>query len=283
MVGPSWNKYLSLNQISLRHERPITFVLSQWQIDQNTVNVKYCIFRTCMFITFFVSWVFSIVNEKTYDGSTKWPIYLTNWGFTICMIQALLACIMLTVCCVTRKKQWQDSVLKIYPVYWLLNVVATPVAFTITVIYWSLIYNAEHASLDAMNFLVHGVNSLLMLLDLLVVAHPVKIFHFLYPLALSLIYAIFTYVYFISGGLSKDGTRYIYPIIKWDKPGTTTLVCLGVMVFLIVLHLFTFGMFKLRIRTYEFIFTRRRPSSSPKSPSLGLKAYENSALTTETV
>ncbi|KAF7280190.1 hypothetical protein GWI33_006316 [Rhynchophorus ferrugineus] len=278
MVGPSWKKYFSLRQVSLAHERPITFILSQWQTDRNVPNIKYCIYRVCVFLTFFVSWVFSIANEKTHDGSTKWAIYLTNWGYTICMLQALSVSIMILISCILPKRQ--GTILTLYPVYWLLNIIATPVAFTITVIYWTLIYNAEQAKLDAMNFLVHGCNSILMYLDLWVVSHPVKIFHFLYPLALSFIYAIFTYIYYACGGVSKDGTPYIYPIIKWDQPSKTTLVCFSVMVFMILIHICTFGMYKGRLYIYELIMSRKTlPPKSPQDP----KGYDNTGMTTETV
>ncbi|XP_060516254.1 protein rolling stone-like [Cylas formicarius] len=282
MLGPSWKSYFSVTQFSLKHDRPVAFIVSQWQHDKTTPNFRYLIIRLSILIFFFVSWVFTFIGGDEFPRSAKWPIFLTNWGFTLCTLQALVAAGMLSVAVLAErlpsKSHWREKALTLYPFYWVLNGIATSVAFTVTIMYWAIIYNAEHARFDAMNFLVHAANSILMFVDLWLVSHPIRILHFLYPLLLSLAYTIFTIIYFVSGGLSRDGTPYIYPILKWDNPGSTTLVCLGVMAFLLFLHLCTYFVYLLRLKIYEILFLPKMepPKSSPKG-------YVNEGMANDTV
>jgi len=285
MLGPSWRQHFNLKQFRPYHERPATFIVSQWQHDKTTPSIKYCLYRTSIFIIFFVSWMVTLIKSESPAEKPRWPIYLTNWGFTLCMVQAMLVSIMLVVSViaekVTSKKHWREKILKLYSTYWVINIIATPVAFTISIIYWSLIYGAEGAPLTGLNVMVHAMNSILMFIDLWIISHPVHILHFIYPLLLSLTYTIFTIIYFIAGGTTKTGSRYIYPILKWDQPGKTTGICLGVMVLMIFLHILTFFIYKIRMKLYEI---RYLPSIDPPVPEKEQPVgYVNKAMANEFV
>ncbi|XP_066158615.1 protein rolling stone-like [Euwallacea fornicatus] len=253
ILTQSCKKHLTLKPFNLKHEPSTDFIISQWQCDRTSPTIAYGFYRISMFVIFFVSWIFTYLKESP-AGKPRWPIYLTNWGFTLCLIQSLLCSVMVVGSLLgdrlASKNSFKEKVLKLYRVYWITNVTATPVAFTISIIYWSLIFKAEGANFTAMNFIVHGLNSIVVLLDLCIVCHPVKIFHFIYPLLLALCYTIFSITFYVAGGTTKTGSRYIYPILKWDQPGRTTGICAGVMVLMIFLHLFTFLLYKLRMRLY---------------------------------
>ncbi|KAL1492820.1 hypothetical protein ABEB36_011002 [Hypothenemus hampei] len=254
MLGRNFRKHLTLKPLRLQHDSPTEFIVSQWQHDKSKINLKYCVYRVSIFIIFFVSWIFTYLKEPPI-GKPRWPIYLTNWGFTLIMLQNLLNSIMLIVSLISEKvinkSDLKEKIVRIYPVYWAFNIISTPVAFTISIIYWTLIFGAEGATFTAMNFIVHGLNSIITIIDLCVVCHPIKIFHFIYPLLFALSYTIFTIIFYIAGGTTKTGSRYIYPILKWDQPGKTTGICAGVMGLMIVLHLFTFGIYRARIKLFD--------------------------------
>ncbi|XP_066248383.1 protein rolling stone-like [Euwallacea similis] len=275
---------LTLKPFNLKHEPTTDFIISQWQYDRTSPSIVYASYRVSIFIIFFVSWIFTYLKEPP-AGKPRWPIYLTNWGFTFCLIQSLLSSLMVVGSLLgdrlASKNSFKEKALKLCRAYWITNVIASPVAFTISIIYWSLIFKAESANFTAMNFIVHGLNSIVVLLDLCVVCHPVKIFHFIYPLLLALCYTIFSITFYVAGGTTKTGSRYIYPILKWDQPGRTTGVCAGVMVLMIVLHLFTFLLYKLRVRLYtHFIcpkvdspLSEKEQNESPRSNQD--EAFEN--------
>lgn len=54
---------------------------------------------------------------------------------------------------------------------------------------------------DAANVLTHAINSVLMLLDILIVSHPMRIYHVVQPMAFGLIYGVFSFLYYICGGV----------------------------------------------------------------------------------
>lgn len=87
-----------------------------------------------------------------------------------------------------------------------------------------------------LDFLVHGMNSIAMLLELLVVLHPMYILHVIYSLLIGLIYLIFTLIYYAAGGTDKHGNSYIYKILNWDNPGATMIIVVGIIVLAVILH-----------------------------------------------
>lgn len=53
--------------------------------------------------------------------------------------------------------------------------------------------------------MAHVLNSVIMLIDLMVVGHPIKLGHVYYTMGIGLIYSIFSAIYFLAGGT----TRYV--------------------------------------------------------------------------
>lgn len=72
---------------------------------------------------------------------------------------------------------------------------------------------AEINKVDAVNLMVHVFNSLIMLIDLTVVGHPIQLNHAYFTMGIGLAYSIFTAVYFLAGGT----TRYTECILNSKK------------------------------------------------------------------
>jgi hypothetical protein len=73
---------------------------NQWQ-KKAEVSVIYLVYRWAFGILFLGVWIWSIIsaakqNTPVENYLSKWPIYLTNWGYTLCTIQALLAAGLIT-------------------------------------------------------------------------------------------------------------------------------------------------------------------------------------------
>lgn len=51
------------------------------------------------------------------------------------------------------------------------------------------------------NLWAHAFNSVCMLFDCFIVAFPTRLMHFVYPLAVGLIYGLFSLIYFWAGGV----------------------------------------------------------------------------------
>lgn len=115
----------------------------------------------------------------------------------------------------------------------------------------ALIFSGNTSTLDV---LIHGGNSVGMLLELLIVRHPFYFFHFIYTIAVGLLYLMFMIAYYFLGGVDAVGNNYIYGVLNWEHPDKASLVALGILVLTIFLHIMTCIIQKLRYRVYKKVF-----------------------------
>lgn len=66
---------------------------------------------------------------------------------------------------------------------------------------------------------MHGGNSLIMVVELALTAHPLRAAHALYGASAGLAYGIFSAFYWAVGGTDRIGKSAIYPALDWNKPG----------------------------------------------------------------
>ncbi|KAJ8973482.1 hypothetical protein NQ317_006910, partial [Molorchus minor] len=172
---PEIQRLFTWQQLYPLHENHVLFVVSHWQFDKSKPSFIYLLYRTLLAAFLVATWWVSL-EEK------KYPIYLTNWGYTMCLLQILLAFFMVFFCLSIR-------------VYWITHVAATSAGFVITLIYWTVLYKPDK-TFTALNFYVHGSNSIVLLIDLLIIGHPVRFLHFVYPVLFGLAYIIFNVAYY---------------------------------------------------------------------------------------
>ena len=101
-------------------------------------------------------------------------------------------------------------------------------------------------SVNMMTVQVHLVNSVYVLLNLAITHRPTRLQHAYQPLAFLLLYATFSVIYYLSGGLTVTGADCIYPFLDWDKPGYTLVVGFIVIVCVFVIHFVFWAIYKLR-------------------------------------
>lgn len=99
-------------------------------------------------IFFVTTWLISLLQaEVNTNSNARWLIYLTNWGYTVCTAQSIFSVIMITSALLAeRRNSAKEDYLtsKLYKTYWAVNELATVVAFTITILFWSLIYEGTY-------------------------------------------------------------------------------------------------------------------------------------------
>jgi hypothetical protein len=92
------------------------------------------------------------------------------------------------------------------------------------------------------------MNTVIVIIDLLIAGHPVRLLHAYQPAVLAFIYSGFSAMYYLSGGTNRDGSPKIYPLLNWSKPHWAILATLGASIFLVIIHIFFWLMFLLRRR-----------------------------------
>lgn len=262
MVGKgSIADHFSLDNLKPLHHEPILFVVSHWQCNKKQPGVFYLIYRSAVAAFFLTTWGMS------FGASGSWAIYLTNWGYTLATLQAtfgfILSCGTVLSHAFTANNV-HDIFLKLYPIYWVLHQMAVPIGFMITIIFWTLLF--EDMPFTALNFYVHGSNSILLFIDLLVIGHPIRIFHFVYPLIFGILYAIFSVAYYYYD-INRGGSGYVYFILDWNKPFQTILVVLGVALLLVVLHLFSFVIHKVKLIVHNRLYPESIKSTTNNTQS----------------
>ncbi|XP_075975272.1 protein rolling stone-like isoform X3 [Anticarsia gemmatalis] len=253
MLGRMWQA--SRRALNLEHSPPHQFACCQWQKSTHQPSTAYLIYRWVLFISVVSIGIASFACQRLplkYDGPKvelnyfKWFIYFTNWGFLLIALQSGLA---LAVVHTYRAEKYnapceEDEI----PIplsrrvrtpllcrsYWLAHNIATDLAFVISLVYWTLVHDPKIHEINALNILVHGGNSLLMLVELAVTAHPVRAAHALYSAGAGLAYGVFSAFYWAVGGTDRIGLPAIYPALDWNKPGSAfgfVSLCAVVMVF----------------------------------------------------
>ncbi|XP_046999853.1 protein rolling stone-like isoform X3 [Schistocerca americana] len=204
MMKGFWKKAFSAEHFKIDHQTANIFVKSQWQL-RDGISVPYLLYRAVVAIFFLAVFIVSLLGTSMMQKKSvlgwKWLIYLTNWGITMCTIQAIFGLVIVYIAKLKEKHQI-----------------------------------SEQHPLDAVNILTHAMNGIMMTIDLLIIAHPLRISHMYLPLFFALVYVIFSGIYYLAGGTDRFGRTYIYDILNWEKTGYAFLACLLGLIFIAVMH-----------------------------------------------
>jgi hypothetical protein len=77
---------------------------------------------------------------------------------------------------------------------------------------------------DFSNLKGHVFNTMLVAMDLVMVAHPVRLLHVYQPMALGLAFFSFSSVYYYLGGTNRQLEEAIYPAFNWRRPLQATFM-----------------------------------------------------------
>ena len=94
---------------------------------------------------------------------------------------------------------------------WAVETVASNLSMFVTVVYWSAVHSyVIHYKLlrdDTDRFLNafnHSCNTILSLLDLVISARPVSLFHVYLPMIYGVLYSLFSFIYWQLGGRKRS-------------------------------------------------------------------------------
>ncbi|XP_011260162.1 protein rolling stone isoform X2 [Camponotus floridanus] len=259
MVSKFWCHEIGRRWRQGKQEPPQARVLTEPKC-QSHVATWYLFYRWIIFLVwagFIICSVFEFGSYKPLFQYEKWPIYLTNWDILLGFTQALIGGILVS-------KRWRLQKIPGFDpcglklksterLYWFLYVVTTNLAIGVTFCYWFTVYNPEIHQLDPLNIMMHVCNSVLMLVDFVVTSIPFRLRNFWWCLSIAIFYCVFTAIYYIAGGLDKNGYHYIYRVIDWKRPPRTLLVCVGGCTFITVLHCVGCMLADIRDRIYRKI------------------------------
>ncbi|GFS16080.1 protein rolling stone-like [Elysia marginata] len=136
-----------------------------------------------------------------------------------------------------------------FKISWLLSDIITPVAPIVTVVFFGALWTGF--PLDIFNINTHALNSVLVFLDQVISARPIRLLHVVAPIIYGFVYNIFNLIYWTF----DHEEHLIYPgVIDWNTPGRTILNVFAIAFVLIpttTFMWFLFYRFKLAIYTWR--------------------------------
>lgn len=100
--------------------------------------------------------------------------------------------------------------------------------------------------LDALNLMFHAFNSVFMVIDLFLVAHPFRLLHCYWPLLITMCYVVFSFIYYESGGTDRFDRPFVYPLLDWRVPKRTAVSSVFGLVFVLIVHCVAWFLFLIR-------------------------------------
>ncbi|XP_035454064.2 protein rolling stone isoform X1 [Spodoptera frugiperda] len=228
----------------LEHPSPSNFYVSCWQSSRSAAPLL--LLRTFLFLFSTCVLLASIAVPLTLNKHFgHWFIYLTHWGFLLIVLTTGFGT---SVSAYAFYKKPIDATFGLpwyVKTYWILYNITIPVSFLITVFYWGILKTSANtvnfAPNPVLDIMLHGVNSAVMLVELVCSAHPSRLMHVMQPLYFAGAYMLFSVIYFFAGGLDPWGNPFIYPVVDWSKPEQTMVVITLTALFLALMHVLTVG------------------------------------------
>ena len=220
----SWKK-LSLNFNHGEEGLDKSWILPQWIL----LLVRLILATFCIVI---------IIVSGVRKSDPRWFIYLTNWSFLL-LTMAMVGLALISIIHAKGKtesttasretslgKQSHNGVITDYERspqaesdpnradtksliwykkgVWFLWIVASNAALVVTLNYWILVFEPPT---DFMDIAVHALNSVVMLVEFFLASTPVRVLHVLYVMIFSVVYSLFTIIYWAAGGVTVDVTH----------------------------------------------------------------------------
>ncbi|XP_077284977.1 protein rolling stone-like [Arctopsyche grandis] len=268
-----WKRHFKVSMFSLEHNDPSRFVHGPWR-RRSMVHPLFLIYRLVIAIVMIGVTVWSM--SDFWNGG-KWFIYLTHWGLSISMLEAVIGAVLVfhayrkqtkpvDSCSSLDVSVTNDGSMPLtYKIYWIIYNIALPNAFYISAMYWGLIHDPNnkeaHGSLP-LNYMTHAGNSVIAFLELLLGGPPSRLLHFVQPLAFGLIYMVFNILYWAFGGTDPKGHSWIYEALQWENPGRSTALIFISAALLILCHILVTAIAGLRSRLSRKFREKSKSASS---------------------
>ncbi|VDL93187.1 unnamed protein product [Schistocephalus solidus] len=200
-------------------------------------GIVYTIYRFII-ATLLLTWMacelpYKLHNQKS-DRPFIWFTFASNWSFIISTLTVLAFAVF--VLYYSLERTMVMSILKILgkdqrihgnKILWFFFNMSINTTLVTSVAYWVAFWDPEYVEFYRLSAkLKHTVPAILVLLDLGFSNIPVRLLHGIYPLCLGVIYALFTYIYWVSNYAGYTGNGVIYPAINWNRPEIAVLACL---------------------------------------------------------
>jgi hypothetical protein len=167
---------------------------------------------------------------------------MTYWSFILLIIHLwLLVFILICRKTMTKGNIW---ILALTKLSCLLNSIIFTSATVVSVAYYSVGYEESETWYEEISDLhIHCFNSLIILIDVLILSYPVVLLHYVYIFVFFLVYTFFSLVYW----LADPKQNIIYIQIDYNNTVNAFLHLMALFFLSLVIHIFHFTLVSLKM------------------------------------
>ena len=244
----------------------------------------------CLLAAYFLCWmIYAIYHDPTFLGHV-WPVFLTSWAYVMLVSYLILSAIV-SLCrckdkpaasslptisdkanCHLNPKHPEDTSVTVVTtsyqdnrlpwdikIEWILFAVGSNSALFVSLMYFSVVYPYLHGGTDyiinGIDLHFHGLNSLVVIVDLMLSAFPVRLLHVIYTIMFGMSYVVCSLIYWLI-----DRANVVYPgVLDWNQPlRSLGVICFFSLVVVPFFKLTLFGIFRFRLWVYDTLFNKDR-------------------------
>ena len=167
----------------------------------------------------------------------------------------------------------QDNITWYMKISWVLFTISTVSAPVVTIMYFAAISPRLNRSIPFPGDIhAHAINSVIVLIEVLFSAIPIRILHSVYAIIFGLFYILFSVIYW-----AVDHRNVLYHVLlDWNKPKNAVLITLGISILAIFVTFILFLLYKLRL----YIFMKcNKASQNMLTDENGGHEIENNIIT----
>ncbi|XP_044262849.1 protein rolling stone-like [Tribolium madens] len=243
----------SRSQFSWTHEKPVVFLISQWQKEPK-LSCVYFLYRWILAVFFVAILIMNFIEPVTTESLTLifGGIYAVSGALTITIA--------------FNSPEREESKGRIYKTYWMFQEFVASFFFVSTLTFWSFLYDPKLYGCRILRILTHGVSVLVTTFDWFVVAHPIRLLHFV---TVTITYAVAHLImgltsYYTTIDMDDSLTDTIFShALKWEKPGMAALMMIGATVFSAIVHCLYWGLYKLRVWLHHKCYEKEALEETP--------------------
>ncbi|XP_078600008.1 protein rolling stone-like [Branchiostoma floridae x Branchiostoma japonicum] len=212
--------------------------------------------------------------------SNRWITFYSNWVYSTLTLHF---CWSAVVCLKEYRKSHDGPSERTLYIGWVIYDMAMATNLTVSAEYW---FSPWPVTIGLRSILRHGLNSLMVAVDVLLCGIPSRLNRVVYPVLHQGIYCVFVVLYWLGGFRGYDGKQYIYSFADLNTvPLQTVIIMVGnTFIVMPVFHVVVCALYRLRLKllkkfrsknAYEAV--KRKPMQTIETEVVNGKFKEISA------
>lgn len=181
--------------------------------------MAYRIIFACYFL---FSLAVSVITADEKGQLGYFWIFVSNWNLVMNAVTSV--CIVFILCPYFTDQivQGQNLMPRPFQINWFLAMLSPSLTFGISSVYWTFF---DIKKTDPNEFFTNVGNSLVLLIDLFINAYPARFEHFIYPMAVQILYFfVFNLPYTLLVGVNEDNQNFVYYFADWINKANEGMV-----------------------------------------------------------